>query len=203
MDAPGETSLGGPAIVSTVHPSPGLAAFLGGLHGRGPCRVLDFGPATPTNFQVYATFARSVHFVDLLRDARESNEGAHRQPSLTRGAVAALLPDLMGPYEAILVWNALDYLDVSESRVLVERLGKCCRPGSHLFAMVSASHTMPAIPSRFEIVDPERLAYFPVSLDTRASPELTPAQVERRIAPFHVERAFLLRHGVREYVGVL
>ena len=203
MNSTAATSQGVPAPEVVVRGSPGLAAFLAAVRATSGCRMLDLGPALPVNFAIYSTFARAVRFVDLLRGARELPERVKQPPILTTEAVTKLLAGLDAPYHGILLWDALDYLGINETRVLVERLARCSGPGTRLFALVSATHRMSSIPLRFEILDAERLAYRAVSSETCASPELPPAEVERRIAPFRAERVFLLRHGVREYVGVL
>lgn len=160
-------------------------------------RVLDLGAASPAKLAVYEACARGVRFVDLLREIGEG------QAEPTGEALTAMLSDPVGPTDAVLMWDALDYLSPSAASTLVERLARSARPGARLFAVVSSSRTLPATPARYEILDGERLVARPSSAATRPGPQLAPAEVERRLSPFRVERSFVLRHGARELLGVL
>lgn len=190
---------GAPRAEPLSHRSLGLAALLAGLHGRS--RLLDLGSAVPANLAFYKDFADLVCFADLLRDVAGERAGADAAP-LGPEAVAAVLPDV-DTYDAVVAWNTLDHLDAAATRLLVERLLACSHPGTRLYAMVSASRTMPALPPRFEITGGDLVVYHPRSAAVRPSPMLTPAEVEKRLAPFRTERAFVLGHGVREMVSVL
>jgi hypothetical protein len=46
-----------------------------------------------------------------------------------------------------------------------------------------------------------RLSYEPISGDTIGAPQLKPAAVEKLLSGFKVDHAFVLSHGVREYVA--
>ncbi len=190
---------GGTGPEPATHRSLGLAALVDGL--RGHSRVLDLGPAVPANLSFYRTFADLVCFADLLRAATGERAGADAPP-LGADDVAAVLPELAA-YDAVVAWNALDHLDRPATRLLVDRLLACSRPGTRLYALVSASRTMPALPPRFEIADRDHVLYHPRSAAVRPSPMLTPAEVEKRLAPFRTERAYVLGHGVREMVAIL
>ncbi|MGE5235746.1 MAG: hypothetical protein ACM3O7_05325 [Acidobacteriota bacterium] len=188
---------------AVVHHSPGLAALFAGTRGERPKRILDLGPAIRANLEAYGRFAACVRVVDLLRDVA-GGEGANLP--LTRPTaeqLAAALPAGEPPYDIVLLWDLLDYLDAEGWHPILARLAECGTAGSRLFLMVFTMPEMPARPTRFEIVDDEHLAYRVVTEETRRSPRLAPAEVERRLSPFRVERSTVLRHGVREYVAVL
>ena len=52
----------------TVHDSPALTEILGSLDPERPVRVLDLGPALPTNLEFYSRISTGVRIVPLLRD---------------------------------------------------------------------------------------------------------------------------------------
>jgi hypothetical protein len=198
---PTEPAVAGTTPAPVLHPSPGIAALFAGLAAQREQRVLDLGAASGVNLAVYARFGRSVRVVDLCRGTRQGPPTA--VPPSPGDRLAALLPAADGPYGVILVWDLLDYLDAPASRTLVARLVGCAEAGTRLFAMTAEGPQMPELPGRFEIVDGEHLLYRPATAAMRAGPRLAPAEVERRVAPFRVERSIVLRHGVREYVAVL
>ena len=182
-----------------VHASPGFAALFTAAPSVHLARILDLGPAVGENLAFYGRFARTVRFVDMLRDEIGGGPAARRN-------VASLLDGCLkagdGPYDLVLAWDLLNYLEHDAGRDLIERLEGCTRVGTRLFAMISSGHTMPARPQRFTIVDAQRLAYRETGGGVCASPELAPAEVGRLLAPFRVERSVVLSHGVREYVAV-
>ena len=45
-------------------------------------------------------------------------------------------------------------------------------------------------------------AAFTIELLESGKDNSTPAQVERWLKPFRIERSFLLRHGIREFIAV-
>jgi len=62
---------------------------------------------------------------------------------------------------------------------------------------------MPAGPTRYEITGPGRLVYRPTTAERVAAPNPPPALVERWLDPFKITRSVILRHGVREFIGLL
>jgi hypothetical protein len=188
-----------PAREGAVHAAPALGALLGRLDGERGLRVLDLGASVAANLERYSRFAVSVRFADL---PRLLVAGEHPS-SFSRGALARALPKERLAYDLLLCWDLLDHLSADDSRSLIARLLECSRPGTLVYAVTASSHTMSAHPVRFEIVGDEHLAYRTATDGTRSSPELPPAEVGRRLAPYVIERSVLLRHGVREHVAVL
>ena len=186
-----------------VHPSPGLAALLAGLRpGRGRW-LLDLGPAVGRNLEVYSRIASGVRFTDLLADAVDAEGSAVRSPALLPSSLERLLPLDRPLFDVVLAWDLLNYLDPRETSAVVERLIRVCRPGAALHAMVYTGDQMPGRPLRCVLEAADAVRVEPLSEDRLPAPDLPPAEVERRLQGFRVERSFVLRHGVREYVAVL
>lgn len=186
-----------------AHPSPGLAGLIAGVAGAPSHRVLDLGPALGINLDVYSRFARSVRFADLSQGWRtEGLAGANPSVQLPE-ALDRLVGVGEEPVDLVFLWDLLNYLDRAGCGALLGAIARVSREGTRMFAVVWAGRTMPAAPLRVEIVDEGTLRYRTASVEMVPCPSLAPAEVERRILPFRVERAVLLRHGLREVVAVL
>ena len=187
---------GGPA----VHDSPALAEIISAIDPEHPIRVLDLGSALQTNLEYYATIGTGVRIVPLLR-----NNGLEGLRSLEAEAFSAMLDRLLPPndigFGLILMWDLLDYLVDDQPALLSRHLATVSEPGAKIHVMVITTETMPAEPSRYELLGAGRLAYRPTTPRRTTAPDIPPAKVERWIKPFRVERSFLLRHGVREFIA--
>ena len=71
-----------------------------------------------------------------------------------------------------------------------------------IFSLISILKTIPAQPIRFRIVDEQNLAYEVRTAATRPAPRFAPAEMNDLLKGFRVDRSFLLRHGIQEYLFV-
>lgn len=184
-----------------VHDSPALAEIIAAIDPERPVRVLDLGPALPTNLEYYATIGTGVRIVPLLR-----SDGLDGLRSLDADAFSAMLERLL-PLEdvgfgLIFMWDLLNYLVDDQFSLLACHLATVAEPGAKIHLMTITAETMPEEPSRYELLGAGRLTYRPTTRRRTSAPDPPPAKVERWLRPFRVERSFLLRHGVREFIAV-
>lgn len=190
-----------PPPQAETQPSPGLEAALAGVPSDGSCGVLDLGPAVAGNLDFVSTFASRVQIVDLF-GARSANAAAPA-PDLEHGmqVLRELVPLASETFHLVLAWDLLAYLPSHRIGDLIAALAELCRPEARLHAIVPTTELIPAVPSRYRIVDAESLVYEQAATDLRAAPELPPNAVDRLLEGFEIEHSFVLRHGVREYVA--
>ena len=183
--------------------SPGLAALFGALDPATDHRLLDLGPASGRSLEVYGRFASRVRFADLARhgSAPPADEVA-ADPAESRVAPLPVDDEDVG-YTVVVAWDALGVLGVEARTCLVERIAARCAPGARLYAVAGESELEPPLPARFTLIAPDRVVERPEAGDRSAAAPLSPAEVGRALRPFVVERSFVLRCGVREYVAVL
>ena len=74
------------------------------------------------------------------------------------------------------------------------------QPGATLFALISILKQIPAEPMRFRILDQETLAYEARTAATRPCPRYAPAELNELLRGFRLDRSFLMRHGIQEYL---
>lgn len=200
----GDANAIGEQFSSHVHDSPALAEFFATLDPDRPIRVLDLGPALRTNLEFYSSFASGVRIAHLLRgDDLEGFRHLDPGPSdLFLSIMERLAPGDEEPFGLILVWDLLNYLVGEQPTVLTHHLAAVAERGARIHAMTITAETMPAEPSCYEFMAPGCLNYRPITRRRTNAPDPPAAQVERWLDPFRITRSFVLRHGVREYLGV-
>jgi len=182
----------GTALVERA--APGIAELFAGLREDQSYSVLDLGPASESHLRLYGGFACHVRFADLLT-----------KPPVGKAwpdALASLPPHPHRGYDFILLWNLLDRIGPEEASSLVETLVGHTAPGARIYAVVDASEETTTRPLRFTLKTLDRVAQQAVGPPEAARRQLLPAQMERLLAPFEVDRAFTLRLKQREYVAV-
>ena len=187
---PHETAL--PEAVE--RPTPGVAAFLQGVSEDRSHAVLDLGPASEASLNVYSRFARRVRFADVM--------AAATSPQGWAGAVSALPPQPVRPYDLVFGWDIMDRLDPEGRKRLIERLAEITSPDARMHLMVEATEKTSTVPFRFALMAVDRIRCEATGPVRPTPARMLPAQVERTLAPFKVVRAFTLKGGLREYVAV-
>src|SRR5689334_1826835 len=181
-----------PAVGSTRAPespestrvSNGLKEFLWNLDGLGRGTLLDLGPAWQTTLSFFIERGFRVSSEDLLRAWKDflgeeeaklreaTNRAAQHTLDVTPAARAArfLEANLQYPnssFDAILLWDLLDYLEPLVAKQMVANLTELLRPGGVVFAMFHSKK--PEGFQRYRVVDP-------ATLQVISSPVLCPAQ---------------------------
>ena len=181
-----------------VHRSLGLAALLAELRRERKPQVLDLGAAVGSNVEFLSRFECKLYIEDLY-SALSAKSGGDADERF----FAELLPLPEGTrIDVVLAWDLFNYLNRKELARLAEHLARFCRPGALLFTLMSTQKEIPAQPIRFKIVDEEKLLYDLRTSSTRPSPRFAPAEVRDLLRGFRVDRSFLLRHGIQEYLFV-
>lgn len=184
-----------------IHDSPALAEILAALDPDRPVRVLDLGSALQTNLDFYANIANGVRIVPLQR-----NDGLEGLQQLDAKGFSSRLDRLLPigdeTFGLVLMWDLLNYLVDEQPSLLAHHLAAITEHGASIHVMIVTTKTMPTEPSRYELLDGGRLAYRPTTRSRTTAPDPPPAMVERWLEPLRVERSFLLRHGVREFIAV-
>jgi len=153
--------------------------------------------------------AATVATIDraAVREARETWEarppgqgGDDEEPGLADrfGQLLSFPDDTC--FDAVLVWDLINYLERREVAALARQLARFCRPGAQLFALISILKQIPAEPLRFRILDQEHLAYETRTSAVRPCPRYAPAELSELLRGFRLDRSFLMRHGIQEYL---
>ncbi len=189
----------GPTV--STHHSLALKHVLRRFRAVGGTRILDLGPAIGRNVQYLGRFAPKIHIADLYGTLRglKSRRGPDR--SRFEKILDSDLPEPGGrPFDLILAWDLLNYLERPHLTQLGEHLGKLCRRESLLFALIANQKQISDTPTRFLIIDADTLRYETGSRSTRIAPQYKEPDLDRLMPAFEVETSYLLRNGMQEYV---
>ncbi len=193
---------GGTAVAEPdVHKSLALSALFEQIRGR-KVQVLDLGSAVGSNVEFLSQFGCKLFIEDLYAalSARTPSSDGELAGREFFSEFLALPEDTR--FDVILAWDLLNYLHRKELPLLGEQLRRYSRPGTLLLALVSYHKQIPAQPYRFRLKDEQHLVYERRTAAERPSPRVTPAEVTSLLKGFRVDRSFLLKHGIQEYLLV-
>lgn len=191
----------GPAEES--HLSPALSEAFGELDDQAPLHVLDLGAAVGENLAFLSSRYRCrLQVGDLYRSAIASG-----QPLVDPEADPARLFDRLlpateadDPVDLVLAWDLLDYLRREQVEALSARLATLCRPGALAYALVHIGKEVPREPRSYVLREGGELVYRGAETPRRPATRYRPAEVDAMTPGFAVDRTYLLRHGVQEYL---
>jgi hypothetical protein len=178
-----------------VHRSLGLAALLEGMRRRGQgLRILDLGSAVGANVEYLSQLGCKLHIGDLYASRTSAGEG-----ELSLEFFEQLFPS-DARLDVVLAWDLFNYLQRKELIRLGTLLRRHCQPGALVFALMSFQKQIPAQPYRFRIQGDNQLVYEQRTSLERPGPRYAPSEMASAMKGFRVDRSFLLRHGIQEYL---
>ena len=105
------------------------------------------------------------------------------------------------PFDGSLCWDLPNYMSAADFKQLGNWLGKHMRPGGVVLLCLATKIPYPKLPGRYVIVSGDRLQYQPAELgDDGRQQRVNTADLSRQWGDFDIERSFLLRNGMQEYV---
>jgi hypothetical protein len=183
------------------HQTLGLGSVLHELQRQHRPRVLDLGPALGASVEFLAGYSVQLFIADLYRSVRSSTGQLPPDAVRLHRSLEEQLPvPEEGPFDLVLAWDLLNYLDPDQLRTLGQHLGTLCRPGGQLFALIATRGPISDRPMNFEIVASDLLRYSPTAATERAGPGYRETGLERLLDAFAVQTTFLLRNGMQEYI---
>jgi len=195
---------GQPAEPATeVHRSLALTALFQEIDRDHKLQVLDLGSAVGSNVDFLSRYDCKLYIEDLYAAlaARGPAVGEGEQAGPQFFADFLALPESVR-LDVILAWDTFNYLSRRELSHLVAQLRRYCQPGTLILALISFLKQIPAQPIRFRIVDEQSLAYELRTSALRPAPRYAPAELTEILSGFRVDRSYLLRHGIQEYLFV-
>ena len=181
-----------------VYKSLGLSALLESMRRKGQgLRILDLGSAVGGNVEFLSQIGCKLHIGDLYASRSTAVEGEE----LGQEFFEQLFP-ADTRLDVVLAWDLFNYLQRKEMARLGLLLRRHCRPGALIFALMWIQKQIPAQPIRFRMQENGQLIYERRTALERPGPRYAPAEISSMLKGFGVDRSFLLRHGVQEYLLV-
>ncbi|HTQ81188.1 MAG TPA: methyltransferase domain-containing protein [Thermoanaerobaculia bacterium] len=186
-----------------IHRSLALAALLEEFKRGRKLQVLDLGPALGSNVEFLSQFGCKIYIEDLYAAlVARGGTGGDGEEAGPRFFAEFLPPDEAASFDVVIAWDVFNYLTRKELGHLMRHLTPFCHSGTVVFALISILKQIPAEPIRFRIVDEEHLAYEVRTAVQRPAPRFVPSEMLDLLRGFRVDRSFLLRHGIQEYLFV-
>jgi hypothetical protein len=153
----------------------------------------------PSSLEFLRRFSAKVTIADLShRVARGDPPAGSEAGEWTLEEVT--LPGGEIRFDVVLAWDLFNYLERPAAERLVGLLRSRCRPDALLLALMWTTRRIPERPLRFHIDESDQLRYEAATRSRCDGPGYATADVERLFSGFRVISAFLLRHGVQEYL---
>jgi hypothetical protein len=191
--------------------SNGLKEFLWQLEGIGHGHLLDLGPARQTTITFFIERGFKVYTEDLLATwqyfLEEEAQRAKKIPAGTERPVVSqearakkflettmLYPD--NTFDAVLMWDILDYLDSDLMTKLAARITSLVRDGGVVFAMF---HTRkPILFHRYRVVDAQNLELIPASCPFEPQRVFQNREISNLFSRYRTSKMFVGRDQLRE-----
>lgn len=210
----GVPAIGAPRVperTESARISNGLKELLWNLDGLGRGTLLDLGPAWQTTLSFFIERGFRVSSDDLLRDWKaflteeetrlREDASARDTIDMTPAGRAARFLDgnleyAKGSFDAILLWDVLDYLEPALAKLVVAHLTELLRSGGVVFAMFHSRR--PENFQRYRVADSN-------TLQVVSAPAIFPAQkiyqnreIQDMFSRYRTMRSFVGRDQLRE-----
>jgi SAM-dependent methyltransferase len=188
-----------------LRPSYGLEQLFAVLDPTGQRQVLDLGEFTQTNVTKIIGLGHRLTFEDIL--GMVDNVFGPGDPNvvqadvgLTNQFLSSILDFEPDTFDAIFVWNTLEYMARHLVDPVVARLHRVLRPGGVMLVCFRADiREQLTVQQSFRIADTRTLSIYPKG-HRQAAHLLTNRAVERIFERFGSVKFFLSRDRVREVI---
>jgi SAM-dependent methyltransferase len=199
-EAPGSTRI-----------SNGLKEFLWNLDGLGRGTLLDLGPAWQTTLSFFIERGFRVSSEDILREWKDflsEEEVRLHQPGIvsetvdmtpTGRAVRFLEANLSYPrasFDAVLVWDLLDYLEPALAKQAIANLTELLRPGGVVFALFHSKK--PEGFQRYRVADSSTLQMISTAIICPAQKVYQNREIQDLFGRYRTMKSFVSRDQLRE-----
>jgi hypothetical protein len=200
-----------PEAPATTRLSNGLKEFLWNLDGLGRGTLLDMGPAWQTTLSFFIERGFRVSSEDILRgwkafldeDEARLRSGAvdHDLLDMTPAGRASrfLSANLEYPassFDAVLLWDLLDYLEPTLAKQMVVQLTELLRPGGIVLAMFHSKK--PEGFQRYRVADSNTLQVISTAVLCPAQKVYQNREIQDLFGRYRTMKSFVGRDQLRE-----
>ncbi|HYL62915.1 MAG TPA: class I SAM-dependent methyltransferase [Candidatus Methylomirabilis sp.] len=191
--------------------SNGLKEFLWNLDGLGHGTLLDLGPAWQTTLSFFIERGFRVSSEDILREWKEflreeearlhSADLASETLDMTPSGRAARfleanLQYARSSFDAVLMWDLIDYLEPALAKQMIVNLTEWLRPGGVVFALFHSKK--PEGFQRYRVADSTTLQIVSASVLCPAQKVYQNREIQDLFSRFRTMKSFVSRDQLRE-----
>lgn len=200
-----------PEPQETTRVSNGLKEFLWNLDGLGRGTLLDLGPAWQTTLSFFIERGFRVSSEDLLRGWKaflSEEEARLRDDAMAResldmtpsGRAARFLETNLqyasASFDAVLLWDLLDYLEPALVKQMVAKLTELLRPGGVVLAMFHSKK--PEGFQRYRVADSNTLQVISTAVICPAQKVYQNREIQDLFGRYRTVKSFVGRDQLRE-----
>src|SRR5438094_705876 len=191
--------------------SNGLKELLWNLDGLERGALLDLGPAWQTTLSFFIERGFRVSSEDVLRAWKTflSEEEARLREDFAAGETLEMTPSARAArflkenlqysrssFDAVLLWDLLDYLEQALVKQVVTNLTELLRPGGVVFAMFHSKK--PEGFQRYRVVDSNTLQVVPTAIICPAQRVYQNREIQDLFGRYRTMKSFIGRDQLRE-----
>jgi hypothetical protein len=200
-----------PKIPELTRVSNALKEFLWNLDGLGRGSLLDMGPASQTTLSFFIERGFRVTSEDILRGWADflADEEKKLKGPMTAEDYAERTPETLakrflddnlkygpGTFDAMLLWDTLDYLEPKLAKETVAHLTEMVRPGGVVFALFHSKK--PAGFQRYRVVDTTSLQVLEAKTIFPAQKLYQNREIQELFGRFRTMKSYVSRDQLRE-----
>jgi len=200
-----------PEMQESTRVSNGLKEFLWNLDGLGRGTMLDLGPAWQTTLSFFIERGFRVTSDDLLRSWKEflTEEESRLKSALSgqesvdltpAGRAARFIAENLhyreSSFDAVLLWDTLDYLEPAVAKQTVACITEYLRPGGIVFAMFHSKK--PEIFNRYRVADSSTLQVISSTPVCPAQKVYQNREIQELFGRYRTSKSFVGRDQLRE-----
>jgi hypothetical protein len=200
-----------PKMLELTRVSNALKEFLWNLDGLGRGTLLDLGPAWQTTLSFFIERGFRVTSEDILRGwsdflmqeekklkgAMTAEDYAERTPeTLAKRFLNENLQYGPGTFDAMLLWDTLDYLEPKLAKETVAHLTEMVRPGGVVFALFHSKK--PPGFQRYRVVDTTSLQILEAKTIFPAQKLYQNREIQELFGRFRTMKSYVSRDQLRE-----
>lgn len=199
-----------PEIQETTRVSNGLKEFLWNLDGLGRGTLLDLGPAWQTTLSFFIERGFRVTSEDILRGWAEflkeeqlgketltvENYEERTPEALAKKFLNENLKYSPNSFDALLLWDTLDYMDPTLAKHTVAHLTELLRPGAAVFAMFHSKK--PEGFQRYRVTDTNTLQVLSSKMICPAQKVYQNREIQELFGRYRSVKSYVSRDQLRE-----
>lgn len=189
---------------SGTRPSRGLEEFFQYIRGQSGLTILDLGGATQQNISFITNLGHRLYSQDFLRTLEEVFGGENAIQQSNPGQIDYFLRQALDypaeHFDAVLIWDSLEYLSPPMLAAVVERLHRIVKPRSYMLSFFHADDKLEAVPCyTFRIQEVNSLQVTQRGMH-RPAQLFNNRSVEKLFSGFESVKFFLTRERLREVI---
>ena len=189
---------------SGTRPSRGLEEFFQYIRGQSGLTILDLGGATQQNISFITNLGHRLYSQDFLRTLEEVCGGEDAIQQSNPGQIDYFLRQALDypeeHFDAVLIWDSLEYLSPPMLAAVVERLHRIVKPRSYMLSFFHADDKLEAVPCyTFRIQEVNSLQVTQRGMH-RPAQLFNNRSVEKLFSGFESVKFFLTRERLREVI---